>query len=252
MTQGMSPPTGFDALHELAGEADRMSRVLGAALDPAATFEGHDETENVYAVVDADGAVTDFRLEREWYDEIDSRKLGAAVLEAVNAAGVARLSTWAEKVAEAEANEPAANTPAPPAPVPAGPFDINPSGEMVDKLLSLLHRAGTEAQAEAKTAAAAAQAKPRPTKGVSDGGHITVLLDGQQPVEVRVETDTRWVGTANNLEIVSELRSAFVAAYRAAEEAAPRRRSTSAITELQALTADPQEFIAKLFGIQPR
>jgi DNA-binding protein YbaB len=246
----MTMPAGFEALHELRGEAERMSRVLGAAENPAATHEGHDETESVHAVVDNDGTVIDFRLEREWYDKVDARRLGSAVLAAVNAAGVARLSDWAEKVAEAEESEPPASaTPVAPA-AQAEPFELNPSGAMIDQLLYLLHRAGTEAQAEAKTAASAAQFKPRPVKGGSEGGHVTVVMDGSQAVEVRIEADTRWIGTANNLEIVSELRSAFAAAHEAVADAAPRRRSDSAITELQALTADPQEFVAKLFGVR--
>ena len=247
----MTMPAGFEALHALRGEADRMSRVLGAAQDPTATYEGQDETESVTAVVDGDGVVTDFRLVREWYDAIDSRRLGAAVVAAVNAAGVARLTGWAEKVAEAEENEPSAQE-RPAAPItPTEPFDINPSTAMMDQLLYLLHRVGTESEAEAKAAEAAAQMRRKPIKGRSVGGHITVAMDGKQVVEVQIESDTRWVGTANNLEIVGELRSAFAAAYEAVAEAIPRRRSNSAITELQALTADPQEFVAKLFGVRP-
>ena len=247
----MTMPAGFEALHALRGEADRMSRVLGAAQDPAATYEGHDETESVTAVVDGDGVVTDFRLEHAWYDKVDARTLGATVIEAVNAAGVARLTGWAEKVAEAEENEPAADQRPAPAAAPSAPFDINPSGEMIDQLLYLLHRVGTESAAETKAADAAAQLRRKPVKGRSDGGHITVAMDGTQVVEVQVETDTRWIGTANNLEIAGELRDAFAAAYANVAEATPRRRADSAITELQALTADPQEFVSKLFGVRP-
>jgi DNA-binding protein YbaB len=247
----MTMPAGFEALHALRGEADRMSRVLGAAQDPEATYEGHDETESVTAVVNGDGVVTDFRLEREWYDKVDARRLGATVIEAVNAAGVARLTGWAEKVAEAEENEPAADTRPAPAAAPAVPFEINPSGEMIDQLLYLLHRVGTESAAETKAADAAAHLRRKPVKGRSDGGHITVAMDGTQVVEVAIETDTRWIGTANNLEIAGELRDAFDAAYANVAEATPRRRSNSAITELQSLTADPQEFVAKLFGVRP-
>jgi DNA-binding protein YbaB len=246
----MTVPAGFSALHQLRGEAERTSKVLGAGEDPTATYEGQDETGSVTAVVDGTGTVTDFRLEREWYDTLDARKLGAAVVEAVNAAGVAQLTGWAEKVAEAEQNEPAADSTEPTA-EPGAPFEINPSAEMVDRLLSLLHRAGSEAQAEAKAAEAHAKLRRRPTKGRSAGGHITVAMDGKQVVDVQIETDTRWVGTANNLEIVSELRDAFAVAYANVAEAAPRRRSDSAIAELQALTADPQEFVATLFGVRP-
>jgi DNA-binding protein YbaB len=194
--------------------------------------------------------VTDFRLEREWYDTLDPRKLGAAVVEAVNAAGVAQLTGWAEKVADAEQREPAAAT-TDHAVAPGAPFEINPSGELIDRLLSLLHRAGAEAEAEAKTAEAHARMRRRPVKGRSAGGHITVAVDGKKVVDVQVETDTRWIGTANNLEIASELRDAFAVAYANAAEAAPRRRSDSAIDELAELTADPREFVAKLFGVRP-
>jgi DNA-binding protein YbaB len=246
----MTTPAGFSALHSLRGEAERTSKVLGAGDDPTATYEGQDETESVTAVVDGTGTVTDIRLEREWYDALDTRRLGGAVVEAVDAAGVARLTGWAEKVAEAEEREPAAE-PADAEPASREPFEINPSGEMIDRLLSLLHRVGAEADAEAKAAEAHAKLRRRPVKGRSAGGHVTVAMDGEKVVEVQVETDTRWIGTANHLEIASELRDAFTVAYANVAEAAPRRRSDSAIEELAALTADPQEFVAKLFGVRP-
>jgi DNA-binding protein YbaB len=250
----MTMPAGFSALHQLRGEAERMSKVLGAGDDPTATYEGRDETESVTAVVDGTGTVTDIRLEREWYDTLDTRKLGAAVVEAVNAAGVAQVTGWAEKVAEAEQHEPAATSTAEAAadePAAREPFEINPSGETVERLLSLLHRVGAEAEAEAKAAEAHANMRRRPVKGRSAGGHVTVAMDGKRVVDVQVETDTRWIGTANHLEVASELRDAFAVAYANVAEAAPRRRSDSAIEELAALTADPREFVAKLFGVRP-
>jgi DNA-binding protein YbaB len=248
----MTTPAGFSELHGLKGEAERLSRVLGASQDPEATYEGQDESETVTAVVDGDGKVTDVRLEREWYDTLDARRLGAAVLEAANAAGTARLAGWAEKVAEAEENEPAATqTPTPEPAAPAEPVEINPSGEMIERLLSLLHRASTEAEKEARATAAMADLRRRPVKGRSEGGHVIVVLDGMRLVEVRIETDTRWIGTANHLEIASELRDAFAAAYRNVDETTPRRGSDSAIEELRALTADPQQFVAQLFGVRP-
>ncbi|OLF05800.1 hypothetical protein [Actinophytocola xanthii] len=235
---------GFEALHQLAGEAERMSRVLAG---PApAEHAGQDRSGTVHVVVDEAGAVVDARLDRDWYDSVDARVLGAAVLEAVDAAGVARLSAWAEAVAEAQ--ETTGSTSVAPPPVPAGPVHIDPPADLVDRLLTLLHRAGREAEAEAKTAAAAEDYRRRLVRGSSDGGHVTVGMDGPRVVEVQIETDTRWIGTANHLEIASELRSAFEAARAAVAEAAPRRRSDSAIEELRALTDNPREFVAALFG----
>ena len=243
----MTMPPGFEDLHRLRGEAERMTRVLGAAQDPDATYQGHDETEAVTAVVDIDGVVTDVSLEREWHATVDHRRLGAAVIEAVNAAGIARLSGWAEKVAEAEENEPDAAPAALPAP-PAMPVDINPSGATIDHLLYLLHRVGKESEADAQAAAAAAAMAQEPVTGESAGGHITVVLAGKQVADIQVEY--RWVGRANYREIEGELRTAFAAAYDNLAESTPARRPDSAIAELQALTADPQEFIANLFGVR--
>jgi len=241
----VTTPPGFEDLHRLRGEAERTARVLGAAQDPDATFEGHDETEAITAVVNMDGVVTDVGLEREWHATVDHRRLGAAVIEAVNAAGIARLSGWAEKVAEAEENEPPASPGAPPAP---DPIDINPSGAMIDHLLYLLHRVGKETEADQKAAEAAAMTAQQPVTGESAGGHITVVLTGKQVADVQVEY--RWVGRANYREIEVELRTAFARAYENLARATPPPRPDSAIAELQALTADPQQFVANLFGLR--
>ncbi len=65
---------GFEELHRLAGEAERMTRVFDAAEpDESTTYEGHDRSGTVHAVVDAAGAVVDFRLTRDWYDDLDPR-----------------------------------------------------------------------------------------------------------------------------------------------------------------------------------
>ena len=252
----MTTPAGFEEIHRLAGEAARLARIFSVEPDEARTFEGHDETELVHAEVDANGRVTDFRLDREWDETIDPRLLGAAVIEAVNAATAARVSSWADRVADAE-DEPA--EPEPPRAAPE-PVTINPSAQTIENLLYLLHRVGQETAppepARRRDRDAydddeddAVPVRKRLTKGKSEGGHVVVGLDGPTVAEVQVETDTIWVGTSNNLEVASELRSAFDAAYRRADEEAPARRSDSAVAELQAMTADPQEFVAKLFGL---
>lgn len=248
----MTTPAGFDELHQLAGQAARFARMFSVAPDEARTFEGKDESELVHASVDAAGRVTDVGLEQDWDKTIDPRDLGAKVIEAVNAATATRVASWADRVAEA-ADEPAEQV----APVrEPESVSINPSGQMIENLLYLLHRVGQETKPAEQPRrrdydddTAAAPVRKRLTKGKSEGGHIVVGLDGATVADVQVETDTMWVGTANHLEVASELRSAFAAAYRRADEDAPAQRSDSAVGELQALTADPQEFVAKLFGL---
>jgi DNA-binding protein YbaB len=246
----LSTPSGFEEIHQLAGQAAHFARIFSVEPDESRTFDGHDETELVHAVVDAAGRVTDFRLARDWDQTIDPRRLGASVIEAVNAATATRVASWADRVAEA------ADAPVEPAPPrPPAPVNINPSGQMIENLLYLLHRVGQETAPPAPPRRRAyddedaAPVRKRLTKGKSDGGHVVVALDGTAVAEVQVETDTIWVGNANHLEIAGELRSAFAAAYRRADEETPAPRSDSAVAELRAMTADPQEFVAKLFGL---
>jgi hypothetical protein len=252
----LTTPSGFEEIHQLAGQATRFARIFSVEPDESRTFDGHDETELVHAVVDAAGRVTDFRLERDWDKTIDPRRLGTSVIEAVNAATATRVGSWAERVAEA-ADAP--QEPAPPT-APPQPVTINPSGQMIENLLYLLHRVGQETAPPQRPRRRtheesyddddeAAPVRRRLTKGKSEGGHVVVALDGTAVADVQVETDTIWVGNANHLEVASELRSAFAAAYRRADEETPAPRSDSAVAELRALTADPQEFVAKLFGL---
>jgi len=242
----VTTPAGFDELHRLAGEAARFARIFSVEQDAEKTFTGHDETETVTVSVNADGQVTDVELARGWDKAMDPRMLGAAVVEAVSAATVTRVTSWADRVAEA-GDEPEEPTPRP-APQPV---TINPSTAVIEDMLYLLHRVGQETKPPERRGRGEepAPARPRLTKGKSAGGHIVVALDGKTVAEVRVETDTMWVGGANHLEVASELRSAFEAAYRRAAQEAPARRTDSAVAELQALTADPQEFVARLFGL---
>jgi DNA-binding protein YbaB len=248
----LTTPAGFDELHRLAGQAEHFARMFSVAQDEARTFDGADESGQVHVQVDADGRVTDVSLERDWDSTLDPRALGTAVIQAVGAATTSRVTEWADRVADAADEE------VPPTPTRAPePLTINPSGQMIENLLYLLHRVGQETNPPARRGRPVADdyddedapVRTRLTKGRSDGGHVVVALDGKTVARVEVETDTIWVGNANHLEVAGELRSAFAAAYRRADEEAPAVRSDSAVAELQALTADPQEFVAKLFGL---
>jgi DNA-binding protein YbaB len=241
----VTTPAGFEELHRLAGEAARFARIFSVEQDAEKAFTGQDETGLVTVSVNADGQVTDVELAADWDKTIDPRKLGATVIEAVNAATVNRVTEWADRVAEAGAEPAEPEPPRAPAPV-----TINPSTAVIEDLLYLLHRVGQETKpAERGRRRDPEPVRPALVKGRSDGGHVVVALNGKTVAEVRVETNTMWVGGANHLEVAGELRSAFEAAYRRAAEEAPARRTDSAVAELQALTADPQEFVARLFGL---
>jgi DNA-binding protein YbaB len=240
----VTTPAGFDGLHRLAGEAARMARLFAVDQDAGRTFTGQDGTGLVTVSVTDACEVTDVALDPGWDRTIDPRMLGAAVVEAVGSATTHRLTEWADRVSDA------ADEPAEPAPPPAPrPVTINPSERVVEDLLYLLHRVGKETNPRERGRRPEPVAAPQRVRGRSDGGHVVVVLDGTTVVEVRVEINSRWLGGANHLEVASELRDAFEAAYRRARDEAPARRTGGAADELRALTADPQEFVARLFGL---
>jgi DNA-binding protein YbaB len=245
----VTTPAGFEELHRLAGEAARFATIFSVEQDAATTFTGHDATGLVTVSVDADGRVTDVELAADWDRTIDPRGLGAAVVEAVGAATARRVTSWADRVAAAD-EEPPRQAPAP----RQAQVTINPSTAVIEDVLYLLHRVGQETAPPARGRRAEPVPPPQRTRGRSAGGHVVVVLDGATVAEVRVETGSMWVGGANHLEVASELRDAFEAAYRRAEELATAGAGRadgagSAAAELRALTADPQEFVARLFGL---
>jgi DNA-binding protein YbaB len=199
--------------------------------DDAPTYEGRDPTETVLVTIDGSGTVTDVAMEPVWWDRIDPRRLGNAVLEAIAAASRARVLQWMD--AKVEAHDRAAHKPGEP---PSGPFEINPPASMISHVLTLLDKA-----------AKAGDLPPPPAvTAESDGGHVTVTLHGKQVVDIEMEPD--WLGMANHLEAASELRSALGAAYAMAAEQPVEELGPAA--ELRALTANPEQFVNTLFGIQ--
>lgn len=195
--------------------------------------EGHDQTGTVHVTVDAAGEVAEVALDRHWSDAIDRRRLGPAVLEAVTSAYLARLSAWADQAA----------APLEPAPTPRGevavPGRLDPTPGLLHDVLRLLDRVDEEQ---------AAAAAPARVCGASAGGHVRVWVDGAAAVvDVRIELATTWIRTANHREIASELRSACRAAYAARKTTAGE---SGALSELTALTADPDEFVARMFGLR--
>lgn len=187
------------------------------------SFEGTDDTGAVRAFVDDRGTVLDFEVAADWRRTLDSRRLGEAVQQAVLAAGMAGVGGWADRMAAVKQD--------PVIEPPSGA--INPSQSAAQHALSLLERARRE------RAAGTTRPSER-VEGRSAGGHVTVTMVDGRLVEVAVAS--RWNG--GHLEVAGELRSAFHAAARTAPICEP-----SAAAEIAALTADPREFLASMFGV---
>jgi DNA-binding protein YbaB len=191
------------------------------------TYDGRDPTETVRVTIDGDGLVTDVAIEPVWWERVDPRRLGTAVLEAITAAGRERILRWSAELPEAPDERPARR---------AVPVAIDPSRSMINHVLDLLDKVQR-----------AGDTPPLPgVTSESDGGHVTVSVHGKQVFDV--EMDSNWLGMANHLEVAGELRSALATAYAAiAEQPAAE---IGAAAELRALTANPEQFVNALFGIQ--
>lgn len=186
-------------------------------------IEGADSTGTVHLSIVPGGEVVDVRLEQNWRRTIGVAGLGAAVLEAIQAAGRAYTAGWAEALADVR-REPVAA----PRVLPKVEFDA----ASIHNALIMLEDLRRERKTRPKLD------RNKVTNGTGASGNVTVTLRGRRVVDVLVEA--RWNG--NHLETASELRSAFRSAY---QQLPPLPDLTSGGSTTP---SDPAEFIATLFG----
>jgi hypothetical protein len=205
-------------------------------LDTEAGYEGTDPSGAVRALADPYGVVTEVRLARDWRTKMHRNELGTAVLAAIDAAGVARVSAWAERAAGAARTM---------RDLDAGGrrrrlVELAPNLGAAHRLLHLVDRVDGELADVPRT--------PEAATGASGGGHVTVRLNGRQVVGVDVDTESNWTVVANHREIENELADALNRGYTAVMRAERTARAGTATAELWALTANPQRFVDELFG----
>ncbi|WP_146841579.1 hypothetical protein [Cellulomonas composti] len=200
--------------------------------------------------LDAAGRVTTVRIATGWDQEVEPALLGAAVLEAVQAAGVARLQAWGESVVETDGPPP---TPAAPVPPDTAPVDrlkaaLTAGGDSVppDVLQALVATfrevndsvRGLRAQLDATVAAQFV--------GRSPDGHVEAAVSGLgAPLAIRY--DESWLARAHAANVAHQTLEALREAGRAAAGHDPAAIvADSPVGRLSRAMDDPEAFVASL------
>lgn len=204
------------ALDALRAEADQLAALLGGAVRTDTVHAGDDSSGAVRVTMTGAGQVSNVDLAEWWRTALTADRLGGAVLEAITDATARRLAAWVAAVAEGTvpAATRATERPADPSALPSA-----------DHVLPLLDAVEGGLQHAAEWAG-------REVTGHGGDRTVTVTVRGGEVV--RVDLDRRWLATAGCSTIVAELRAAFAAAYRMAEEGPAE---PSPIAELRALAA---------------
>jgi DNA-binding protein YbaB len=226
------------ALEQLQREAAELAQVFGgvsAAFGGAATgdFDGADETESVRVTVDAQGRVVGVELAADWSAHIESTELGTAVRTAITDATQRRFEAWGQAVEEATERPAAVPPTAPPAAPPTAPE------ASIDELFYLLMEVSDQLEGLARGFEAAAQ---QIVEGRSRHDYVTVAIRNGEVIDIRC--DGRWLRQTDAALVSLHLKQAFDAAYRAADQAAPKE--SSSLQEFRARSGDPIELLRRL------
>ena len=213
--------TGPPDLNELTAELRELSRAFGVAdaslRQPA---EGSDATGSFTVVLDTDGRVSAVRPASRWRDRLASDQVGDAVVQAAQAAAIARLDTWSQALDAQPIPGAAAGQPADPAPTvdlaalrsDAPYLDlVGMLGEVTDTLNQVV--AASKAPALPSTAASTVAPADADDAEMSYGSRpVVVGLDAGGAVH-HVDIELRWLGGADRSRLGAALTAAFARAY---------------------------------------
>src|SRR4051812_33605916 len=85
---------GMDGLRELQRQARAITAGLAQVGGSDARVEGWDTSRTVRVAMDGSGRLVDVAVGSGWRDTIEPADLGAAVIDAVNAAEAQRMDAW--------------------------------------------------------------------------------------------------------------------------------------------------------------
>lgn len=202
------------------------------------TLTGQDLDEIVTVGVNDVAEVVSVRLAGDWKSSVDPRGLHANVLAAMNAATMQALS---KQLNEVDMTGASAGTGSPPV---TSQHDERPEETPItpEYAMRLVEAASADLERYLTQAVAIADASVTTT---SAGGHVSV--SGRQRRVFEVSIDANWATGARHTEIESELRDALTgfSARSSLGDIAEGPRS-SAITELTALTSDPEALVRRI------
>jgi hypothetical protein len=238
--------TGPPDLNELTAELRELSRAFGVAdaslREPA---EGSDATGSFTVVLDADGRVSDVRPASRWRDRLASDQVGDAVVEAAQAAAIARLDAWSQALDAQPIPGAAAAGPTGPEPEPDVDLDalradapyldlVGMLGEVTDTLNQVV--AASKAPAPPATAAASTIAPDDADDAEMSYGSrpVVVGLDPAGAVH-HVDIELRWLAGADRSRLGDALTAAFARAYDLHDAQLADARSAAGVRAAAAL-----------------
>lgn len=245
-------------LEELRREAETLQRRYAAGQDPSAHYVGEDGTGVVRVTVGGDGRVADVEIDRAWRDAV-GEGLGAAVLEAISDAGMRRLASWGEAVADDRRGQGAApaadarpgrtsTATSQTAPRPAAGTDDAEARQAVEELLSMLEGVESELDELERNLGARMQ---RQVVGRGPSNMVTVTMTGDGQV-ANIELNRRFLEQSHDRRITQELLSAFKAAYeRVGTLSLDAVLGDGQLAKLYALGSDPAALLRRL-GLDSR
>jgi hypothetical protein len=231
---------GFDlhGLIELQDRARRISAGMAQVANPDLRAKGWDGTRAVRMTVDNSGGIVDVEVGLSWRDVLAPAELGAAVVEAVNAAEAERMEAWERATKE----EPEPWTPDfadLPMPSPRDPAVLESTRALYYLAMNAIDRlrevSRTIGEVPAET-----------VRGQSPDKRVTITADGGRVVDV--EFDESWLSRAPAVEISRHLGAAFDAVAQAGPRhaAAAEALDNPTIREFREATADPAELLRRL------
>lgn len=207
---------------------------------PDLRAKGWDGARAVRVTVDNSGGIVDVEVGLSWRDVVAPTELGAAVVEAVNAAEAERMDAWerATKATEAE--------PEPRTPDFADLPKASPSDPAVLESTRALYYLAMDAIDRLSEVSRTIGEEPAETvRGQSADKRVTITADKGRVVDV--EFDESWLSQAPAVEISRHLRAAFDAVAQAGpRHAAAEALDNPTIREFREATADPGELLRRL------
>jgi len=240
-----------DELRQLLREAGRIARSPSQRLDPETRVDGWDGSRTVRVTVDGSGRVVDTEIGLSWRDVLGPAELGAAVIQAVDAAETEWIDAWTR--ATQQPADDVTDDSGDSGPWTSG-FDhmggasrshsrsehavVESTRELYYLAMDAIDRLGEASRAMEHVTAAAVRVH-------SPDRLVTVAVSGGRVVAI--EFDQSWLRRAAAVEITRRLRAAF----RAVDQASPRSAAAKAldkpsIRELQEVSADPRELLRRL------
>jgi DNA-binding protein YbaB len=231
-----------DGLRDMQRRARRLSAGLSQGLDPRARTDGWDKSRTVRVTMDGSGRIVDAQIGPSWRDAVGSAGLGAAVVEAADAATAERMESWTQAMEQPvddvpdDFEDPSA--------------DLNPSRSLRDPAVlestrELFHLTMDAIDRLSEVTRSMDELTVDQVSGRSPDGRVTVTVESGRLASV--DFDQSMLREMTAVEITQRLRAALSAADQAGPQAAAAKALDNfTIREFQQATADPRELLRRL------